>query len=72
MAYLQDDVHDLNNAELGNLVITTLATRDVIMVEVRLVSRRRTMRVWYDDGGPDEDGRRSGDPIDQDELDNPL
>lgn len=63
MAYLENDVHDLDSAEVGNLVITTLADRDVVMLDVRLTGqrRRRTMRIWYDN-----------DPIDQDELEDRL
>jgi hypothetical protein len=63
MAHLESDVHKLNSAELGNLVITTLADPHVIMAEVRLAgpNKHRTMRVWYDD-----------DPIDPDELAHPL
>ena len=66
MAYLKNDVHDLNSNELGNLIFTTLNDRDVITIEVRSMQRRRTMRIWYED----DDG--SGDPIDPDELQNEL
>jgi hypothetical protein len=66
MAYLENSVQDLDDIRLGNLIVTTLQERNVITVEVRTIQNRRTMRIWYRDG----DG--SGDPIDDDELDNRL
>jgi hypothetical protein len=67
MAYLEQDVHDYNAAELGNLIFTSLDDNDVIMVDVRMYRRRRTMRIWFTDVGGD-----LGDPIDPDERENRM
>ena len=73
MAYAQDDVHDLNSTELGNLTMTMLSEEDVIMVEFRLINNRRHMRTWYADGGTDSDtGLLIGDPIDPEELEDRI